>query len=65
MTDGVTEAENADGEFFGTDRLLRSGLKGFGAIERALTEFRGDTPLRDDCTITEMIYGGVQGAASV
>jgi len=44
---------------------LRSGLKGFGAIERALTEFRGDTPLRDDCTITEMIYGGVQGAASV
>jgi serine phosphatase RsbU (regulator of sigma subunit) len=56
VTDGVTEAENSEGEFFGTDRLLLCGCGGFGAIERAVTEFRGNMPLYDDCTITEMVY---------
>jgi len=58
VTDGVTEAENSEGEFFGTQRLELSGAEGFAAIERAVTEFRGSTPLSDDCTITEMIYRG-------
>jgi len=58
VTDGVTEAEDANGEFFGTDRLESCGREGFAAIEQAVTDFRGETPLTDDCTITEMIYRG-------
>ena len=58
VTDGVTEAEDADGEFFGSERLEACCGQGFAAIEQAMTTFRGDTPLTDDCTITEMIYRG-------
>jgi phosphoserine phosphatase RsbU/P len=58
VTDGVTEAEDAKGEFFGSDRLEDCSREGFAAIEQAVTQFRGATPLTDDCTITEMIYRG-------
>ena len=58
VTDGVTEAEDDNGEFFGNERLEDCGRLGFDAIERAVTDFRGKTPLTDDCTITEMIYRG-------
>ena len=58
VTDGVTEAEDATGEFFGTDRLEKCSPEGFAAIEQAVTEFRGSTPLSDDCTITELTYRG-------
>ena len=62
VTDGVTEAEDASGEFFGNDRLERCCREGFAAIEQAVTDFRGETPLTDDCTITEMIYRGTENA---
>ena len=58
VTDGVTEAEDAEGEFFGMERLETCGKDGFAAIEQAVTDFRGNTALTDDCTITEMIYRG-------
>jgi phosphoserine phosphatase RsbU/P len=58
VTDGVTEAEDADGEFFGTERLEACCHLGLVAIEQSVTAFRGDTPLTDDFTITEMIYRG-------
>jgi phosphoserine phosphatase RsbU/P len=58
VTDGVTEAEDAKGEFFGSERLEICCRDGLAAIEQAVTEFRGETPLTDDCTITEMIYRG-------
>ena len=58
VTDGVTEAEDAEGEFFGMERLETCGKDGFAAIEQAVTDFRGNTALTDDCTITEMIYHG-------
>jgi serine phosphatase RsbU (regulator of sigma subunit) len=58
VTDGVTEAENADGEFFGTERLEDCCPQGLVAIEQAVTDFRGDTALTDDFTITEMIFRG-------
>jgi len=61
VTDGVTEAEDATGEFFGTDRLEACSGGGFTAIEQAVTAFRGDTPLTDDCTITEMVFRGQSG----
>jgi phosphoserine phosphatase RsbU/P len=59
VTDGVTEAEDASGEFFGYDRLEKCCPGGFEAIERAVTAFRGATPLSDDCTMTEILYRGV------
>lgn len=58
VTDGVTEAEDSSGEFFGNDRLEKCCHGGFEAIERAVTVFRGNTPLGDDCTMTEIIYNG-------
>jgi sigma-B regulation protein RsbU (phosphoserine phosphatase) len=58
VTDGVTEAEDVTGEFFGNDRLELCCSNGFAAIEQAVTDFRGQTPLSDDCTITELTYRG-------
>ncbi len=58
VTDGVTEAEDSSGEFFGSERLDNCCSGGFLGIEQAVTKFRGDTPLSDDCTMTEMIYRG-------
>jgi serine phosphatase RsbU (regulator of sigma subunit)/pSer/pThr/pTyr-binding forkhead associated (FHA) protein len=58
VTDGVTEAENADGEFFGSDRLDGSCTSGFDGIVKAVSVFRGSVPLSDDCTVTEILYRG-------
>ena len=59
VTDGVTEAEDADGEFFGTERLEDCCLPRFCCHrERRSPISVASTPLTDDCTITEMIYRG-------
>jgi len=58
VTDGVTEAEDAEGSFFGNERLESCCHRGLPAIEQAVTDFRGDTALTDDFTITELIYRG-------
>jgi serine phosphatase RsbU (regulator of sigma subunit) len=58
VTDGVTEAEDASGEFFGSERLETCCHLGLVAIEQAVTKFRGGTALTDDFTITEMIFRG-------
>ncbi len=58
VTDGVTEAEDASGEFFGTERLESCCHQGLVCVEQAVTAFRGDTALTDDFTITEMIFRG-------
>ncbi|OHB32949.1 MAG: hypothetical protein A2X79_03645 [Desulfuromonadaceae bacterium GWB2_53_15] len=59
-TDGVTEAENADGLFFGDERLREVIAESCGqhpeeiltAIFRNLAAFIGDKDLSDDITIT-------------
>jgi len=58
VTDGVTEAEDANGEFFGFERLEKCCPGGFEGIVNAVNEFRGNTPLSDDCTMTELLYRG-------
>jgi serine phosphatase RsbU (regulator of sigma subunit) len=58
VTDGVTEAEDASGEFFGSERLEDCCHLGLVAVEQAVTKFRGGTALTDDFTITEMIFRG-------
>jgi serine phosphatase RsbU (regulator of sigma subunit) len=58
VTDGVTEAENAEGDFFGDDRLEQAfgsscNLEG---VSQALQAFCGATPANDDCTMLEMLF---------
>ena len=58
VTDGVTEAENATGEFFGNMRLENA----FGSscsldgVVQSLQAFCGTTPLNDDCTMLEVLF---------
>ncbi len=59
VTDGVTEAENAEGEFFDNERLEIAAKKGtMQDIFAAVSEFCGSTPLNDDCTVVEMVFSG-------
>jgi phosphoserine phosphatase RsbU/P len=59
VTDGVTEAENAQGEFFDNERLEASAKRGnMHDVFAAVSQFCGSTPLNDDCTVVEMTYSG-------
>ncbi len=57
-TDGVVEAENAQGEYFGEERLDHAALAGGGceAIFAAVNQFCGSHPMQDDCTVVELVY---------
>jgi sigma-B regulation protein RsbU (phosphoserine phosphatase) len=59
VTDGVTEAENANGDFF-EDSRLEVAAKGGGLedIFAAISDFCCGTPLSDDCTVVELVYTG-------
>jgi sigma-B regulation protein RsbU (phosphoserine phosphatase) len=62
-TDGVVEAENAAGEFFGYERLDHAALAGgFEGVFSAVKEFCGACPLQDDCTVVELVYSGAKAA---
>ncbi len=58
VTDGVTEAENAAGEFFEDSRLEAVAAKTptLEAIFAAVSQFCSGTPLNDDCTVVELMY---------
>lgn len=59
VTDGVTEAENARGEFFEDSRLEQAAKTGgLEDIFSAISIFCGGTPLSDDCTVVELVYTG-------
>jgi len=59
VTDGVTEAENAHGEFFDNERLEAAAQKGtLEDIFTAVSDFCSGTPLSDDCTVVELVYTG-------
>jgi len=59
VTDGVTEAENARGDFFEDSRLELAAKTGnLDQIFTAISDFCGGTPLNDDCTIVELVYTG-------
>jgi phosphoserine phosphatase RsbU/P len=60
VTDGVTEAENSEGEFFDNERLEAVAAKN-GTLEdifSAVNDFCNGTPLGDDCTVVELLYTG-------
>jgi phosphoserine phosphatase RsbU/P len=59
VTDGVTEAENARGDFFEDSRLELAAKTGtLEQIFSAISSFCGGTPLNDDCTVVELVYTG-------
>jgi sigma-B regulation protein RsbU (phosphoserine phosphatase) len=60
VTDGVTEAENAHGDMFDSDRLEVVAGKSLSMddIFAAVADFCGGTPLNDDCTVIELVYSG-------
>jgi serine phosphatase RsbU (regulator of sigma subunit) len=60
VTDGVTEAENAGGEFFDNERLEAVAAKNatLEDIFSAVNDFCNGTPLGDDCTVVELLYTG-------
>jgi sigma-B regulation protein RsbU (phosphoserine phosphatase) len=62
VTDGVTEAENAMGEFFDDPRLEAAASKSptLEGIFAAVTEFCAGNPLSDDCTVVELRYASAE-----
>ncbi len=58
VTDGVTEAENAMGDFFDDSRLEAAAAKSptLEGIFSAVSEFCAGNPLSDDCTVVELCY---------
>jgi phosphoserine phosphatase RsbU/P len=58
VTDGVTEAENAMGDFFEDWRLEAAAAKSptWHGILSAVSEFCAGNPLNDDCTVVELVY---------
>jgi len=62
VTDGVTEAENAMGDFFEDFRLEAAAAKTptLEGIFGAVTEFCAGNPLSDDCTVVELCYSSAE-----
>jgi serine phosphatase RsbU (regulator of sigma subunit) len=62
VTDGVTEAENAMGDFFEDFRLEEAASKSptLEGIFSAVTEFCAGNPLSDDCTVVELCYSSAE-----
>jgi serine phosphatase RsbU (regulator of sigma subunit) len=66
FTDGVTEAEDASGEFFGDQRLTQLVQEACPSADESLIDciigavdrFRGRVALRDDCTAVELKFAG-------
>jgi sigma-B regulation protein RsbU (phosphoserine phosphatase) len=65
VTDGVTEAENAMGDFFEDFRLEAAAVKApnYEGIFSAVSEFCAGNPLNDDCTVVELIYSNPSAEA--
>jgi sigma-B regulation protein RsbU (phosphoserine phosphatase) len=64
VTDGVTEAENAMGDFYEDFRLEAAAAKSptLEGIFSSVTEFCAGNPLSDDCTVVELCYNSVEPA---
>jgi len=60
VTDGVTEAENAHGDFYDNERLEAVAAKTptLEDIFASVSAFCEGNPLGDDCTVVELLYTG-------
>lgn len=57
VSDGVNEAQNNEGEFFGDERLEKTVLSG-DDLFAAISQFAQGAPASDDCTAVELEYLG-------
>jgi len=59
VSDGVTEAENREGEMFGDERLdeVLASCE-LDELAKSIWAFCAETPLKDDCTMLELKYRG-------
>ena len=60
VTDGVTEAEGSEGEFFGDERLEGSAARGMSPDEliAEVQFFCSGRPMSDDCTVVGLFFAG-------
>jgi serine phosphatase RsbU (regulator of sigma subunit) len=62
VSDGITEAEDANGEFFGDERLDSASLcADRQSILERMTDFCAGHPASDDCTIVQVTFTGLAG----
>jgi serine phosphatase RsbU (regulator of sigma subunit) len=63
VTDGVTEAQNAAGDFFGDENFEAAACASnpFSHIFARVQEFCAGHPLDDDCTLVDLHYLGKHG----
>jgi phosphoserine phosphatase RsbU/P len=62
VTDGITEAQDDTGEFYGDERLEESlAMESFEQIFQRVQEFCGATPFNDDCTVLDLSYRPATG----
>ncbi|MFP5232574.1 MAG: SpoIIE family protein phosphatase [Acidobacteriota bacterium] len=63
VSDGFTEAEDPQGEFFGEDRLDASALSmELEPMFQTMLNFCAGKPVGDDCTIVQITYHGTENA---
>ena len=58
FSDGVTEAEDPEGEFFGDERLQRVASRGVEAVLEQVVAFAQGKALNDDCSMLELQFIG-------
>jgi serine phosphatase RsbU (regulator of sigma subunit) len=59
VSDGITEAEDAQGESFGDERLDSASLCGeLPSVLQRMADFCAGHPANDDCTIVEVVFSG-------
>jgi serine phosphatase RsbU (regulator of sigma subunit) len=60
VSDGITEAENPAGEFFGEDRLDNAALcSDINSIMSRLEDFCDGQRPADDCTVLQLRFSGL------
>lgn len=65
VSDGYTEAENAQGEAFGEERLDHAAqCSDLENLVREMREFIAEHPPGDDCTVVQIAFGGINAPAN-
>jgi serine phosphatase RsbU (regulator of sigma subunit) len=60
FSDGITEAQNAKGEFYGDERL-QAAATSHSPVENLLQsviQFCAESAFEDDCTVVDLVYKG-------
>ena len=62
VSDGITEAEDTQGEFFGDERLDSASLcSDLPGLLQQMADFCGGHAANDDCTIVQVVFTGSAG----